>query len=157
MATDRKVNRVVVMIEYAEGGPAEVYDLTAIASDMRGQSDAYSAYITLQVGCDRNYSKDGCVYDTSASWSGYVSGGGFTSRSSHLEDVLNCALPDGPRVEDLLKKVKRYRKKADTLEYEAKAAKIEQVSAVRHLHPIAHVARVPSLEEFSQTTTQPPP
>lgn len=153
MATNRKVNRVIVMLEYAEGEPAEVYDLTALATDMRGQSNAYSSHISLQVGCDRGYSRDGPSVELNASWSGYVSGGGFTSRSSHLEDVLNCALPDGPRVEDLLKKVKRYRKKADQCEYEAKSAKMEQVAAVRHLHPVAHVTKVPSLEEFSKTAS----
>lgn len=153
MSTKRKVNRVVVMIEYAEGGPAEVYDLTSLATDMRAQSDSYGAHIDLQVACDRNWTKDGGVNETVISWSGYVSGGGYTSHSSHLEDVLNCALPDGPRVEDLLKKVKRYRKKADKLEWDAKAAKMEQVAAVRHLHPIAHVTQVPSLEEFSQSST----
>lgn len=152
MASNRKVTRVVVMIEYAEGGPAEVYDLTALATDMRAQSNGYSAHIDLQVECSRNYGRDEPAHGTSIGWSGYSSGGNYTGRSSHIEDVLNCALPDGPRVEDLLKKVKRYRKKADNLESEARSAKLEQVAQVRHLHPIAHVTKVPSLEEFSQTT-----
>ena len=46
-------------------------------------------------------------------------------------------------------KVKKLRKKADDLEYDAKVAKLEQVAAIRTQHPIARVTGAP-LEDVAK-------
>lgn len=142
----RKVTRVLVMLEYEPGDPdnGEVFDLTALAEEVRASSHsgagpgAYSKCIRLYVTSQRTFQKEGPEAEAHVSWCVE-----YGASAGHLTDAINAGMPDGPRVEDINAKVKRLRTKADKLEYEAKVAKLEQVAAIRAQHPIARVTATP--------------
>lgn len=145
---DRKVTRVLVMLEYGPGDPdtGEVFDLTELAEEMRSKSQTlghgYNATINLHVRSQKTFGQDQPPFELTLNWSSYA-GGEFSAKSGHLDDAINAGLPDGERVQRIKKTIKRLRKKADGLEYDASLAKLEQVAAIRHLHPIARVTEAP--------------
>lgn len=141
----RPVKRVLLMIEYGPNeGPGEVFDLTALAVEMLPQA-AYNAHLEVKVQAERtyDYSKSPMEkgHKTVISFNGYA--GEFVHGASHLDDVVNAALPDGERVTAIKKKVTRCLKKAESLRHDAMVAKLEQVAAIRHQHPIARVTSSP--------------
>lgn len=158
--SNKKVTRVLVMLEYEPSDPdnGEVFDLTALVADLATKSQFGSCHLELQVASNRNYSskanegKGGYETELAASWSGYVCSGDFGGRSSHLADVMNQALPDNDRVVNLRRRAKALHKKADSVDYEAKLAKLDQVAAVRHQHPIARITESPLLAAVSEPT-----
>lgn len=137
------------MVEYEPGNPdnGEVYDLTALAAEMAKRGHSYRPHIGVDVHAERHY--DNTEPHTEISFGGW-GGGEYVSHVAHLEDVINMALPDGERVQSLRTKAKRLRKKAEDVDRDAMLAKLEQVAAVRHQHPIARVAINP--EAIPQTT-----
>ena len=136
----RKVKRVLVMLDYGPEDPesGEVFDLTALAEEMRGKADGYSASVSLDVRAEKTYAgPDRPAVALMISWGGYA--GEFIHGATHLDDVVNSALPDGERVTALKKKAKRLRKKAEDVDRDAMVAKLVQVGEIRHQHPIARV------------------
>lgn len=151
-----KVSRVLVMLEYEPGNPnnGEVYDLTALLADIALRPDAcYGPHLSLTVSGTKRYENGGGV-DLETSWGGSL-GGEWVHGAPHLADVINSSMPDGDRVTDIRKKVKRLRKKADELDHDAMIAKLQQVAEVRHLNPIARVSV--ALPEIPVLTPKPPP
>jgi hypothetical protein len=144
---ERKVSRVLVMLDYGSGDPdsGEVFDLTALAQEM--QEGRYSADVNIKVKAEKTYAgPDKPAVKMSVSFGGYA-GGEFVYGATHLDDVVNSALPDGERVATLKKKAKRLRKQAEDVDRDAMVAKLTQVAGVRHQNPIARVTEGPDLLE----------
>lgn len=150
MINGRKVKRVLVMLEYEDGDPnnGEVFDLTQLVTEMHQKSNGYSADIRLNVNSRRDWTVDGYKFYCEIEWQSFSPT--MTGHSGHLADVVNASMPDGPRVENLRRKVNRLRKKADQVAYEANQAKIEQVAEIRAQHPIARVTEIPVLAEIAE-------
>lgn len=143
----RKVQRVLVVLDYGTEDPdsGEVFDLTALAQEMQARA-GYSGSVSLDVRAEKTYAgPDKPAVALMISWGGYA--GEFVSGATHIEDVVNSALPDGERVASLKKKAKRLRKKAQEVDHDAMVAKLIQVADVRSQHPIARVKEGPDLLE----------
>jgi hypothetical protein len=153
--SERKVRRVLVMIDYGEGETAngEVFDLTALVTEMLPQA-TYQARLQIDVRAERetDYSVRPPVSKAKLTVCfGGDAGGRWVHGASHLDDVVNSALPDGDRVEAIKRKEKLLRKKADQLNYDAMHAKLLQVAAIRHQHPIARFSEpLPQLPETAR-------
>lgn len=135
----RKVKRVLVMLDYGPEDPAsgEVFDLTALAAELLPNSIG-STSLEVSVRAEKTYAgPDKPPMELFVSFGGYA--GEFVHGATHLEDVVNSALPDGERVTAIKKKAKRLRKRAQDLDRDAMVAKLTQVAGVRHQHPIARV------------------
>jgi hypothetical protein len=152
---ERKVRRVLVMIDYGEGEIAngEVFDLTALVAEMLLQA-AWGANLEISVGA--KYETDYSVQPfaqtvkTTISFSGRA-GGESVYGASHLDDVVNAAMPDGERVKAIKRRAKRLSDKAEELRSDAMAAKLQQVAAIRHQHPIARFSEpLPQLPTAAQ-------
>lgn len=148
--SNRTVSRVLVMLEYGPGDKdnGEVFDLTELVKQCRTNGEKlYSARIQLSVEANRDYSVG--PDKLTVNWNAWMYPGSGVSgiiSCGHLDDAINAAMPDGMRVQDLRKKAKRIRDKADEIEHAACVAKLEQVAAVRAQYPIARVtAGVPVL------------
>jgi hypothetical protein len=137
----RPVTRVLVMLEY---GPehhdsGEVFDLTALALEVAPKCPYGAFDINLRVESGRTYlPADQPQLKVEAGWSSHITGGDF-AYSAHIEDCINVSMPDGERVKHFRTKAQRYRKKAEKADHDAGLAKLEQVAAIRHLHPVARV------------------
>jgi hypothetical protein len=149
MSSRREVKRVLVMLDYGpeDSDSGEVFDLTALAQEMREKSfHNYSASVSLEVRAEKTYAgPDKPAVALTISYGGYA--GEFIHGATHIEDVVNSALPDGERVAGLKKKAKRLRKKAEEVDHDAMVAKLIQVGEVRSQHPIARVKEGPDLLE----------
>jgi hypothetical protein len=135
----RKVQRVLVMLDYGpeDSDSGEVFDLTALVTEMLPRS-SYSARLTVEVEATKTYAgPDKPAMQLQVSFGGYA--GQYVFGATHLDDVVNTALPDGERVTALKKKAKRLRKKAEDVDRDAMTAKLIQVSEIRHQHPIARI------------------
>lgn len=147
--SSRKVSRVLIMLEYGPDDPAngEVFDLTALCSEM-ALGARYSASLGVRIEAQRTYRPPPDVHhELSISFSGDA--GNWVHGATHLDDVVNAAMPDGERVQAIKAKAARCSKKAEDLTRDAMAAKLEQVAAIRHQHPIARVESAP----IAQLTT----
>lgn len=148
----RAVRRVLIMIDYGEGDTAsgEVFDLTALVTEMLPQA-SYRARLTVNVTAERvtDYSVKPVVPKAKLEIDfGGDAGGKWVHGATHLDDVVNSALPDGDKVELIRKREARLRKKADDLNHDAMRAKLAQVAAIRHQHPIARFSEpLPSIPE----------
>jgi hypothetical protein len=135
------------MIEYGEGDPnnGEVFDLTALAAEMHADGKIYSAELGLRVEVKREYSFELKAQATKStiSFNGQCSPGEWVHRASHLDDVVNAAMPDGDAVQAIKKRAARLSKKVDDLRHDAMRAKLEQVARIRHVNPIARVTSAP--------------
>lgn len=151
--SSRKVSRVLIMLEYGPDDPAngEVFDLTALCSEM-ARGALYSAHIGLRVRADRTYLPAPAPHhDLSISFDGNA--GNWVHGATHLDDVVNAAMPDGERVQAIKAKAARCSKKAEDLARDAMAAKLEQVAAIRHQHPIARVESAPIAQLITSDST----
>ena len=129
------------MLEYGPGDAdnGEVFDLTALVSEMLPKAN-WRAGINLSVQATKSFDPDPVKREQpelEISWGGNA--GNWVHGATHLEDVVNAAMPDGERVAGIKNKAKRLRKKADDLDHDAMRAKLEQVAAIRGQHPIARV------------------
>jgi hypothetical protein len=143
----RDAKRVLVMLDYGpeDSDSGEVFDLTALVTEMQSKG-VYSASISLDVRAERTYAgPDKPAVKLTVSWGGYA--GEYVHGATHVEDVVNSALPDGERVKGLRTKAKRLRKKAEQVDQDATVAKLIQVAGVRSQHPIARVTEAPNLLE----------
>ena len=131
------------MVEYAAGDPdnGDVFDITSLVSEMLPQA-SWRANIKVEV--EAQYETDYSVtppvkrIETKISFGGGA-GGKYVYGASHLDDVVNSALPDGERVDLIRKREARLRKKADELNHDAMVAKLQQVAAIRSQHRIGRV------------------
>lgn len=140
----RPVSRVLVMLEYGPGDPdnGEVFDLTALVGEMVMRA-SYSATIGLDVHATKTFSREPekPQFSLDISWNGNA--GEFVHGATHIEDVVNSALPDGERVKGIKSRARHLRKKAESLDTDAMRAKLEQVASVRAQHPIARITAAP--------------
>jgi hypothetical protein len=146
----RKVHRVLVMLDYGPDDPdsGEVIDVTSLISETVNEQNSYSAIDLKFTASYRSWQEP--KLNVEIGWTSYcMNGTGSSGRSGWLADALNYSLPDNDRVDHLRKRGKAAQKKAEKLFADAKEAKMEQVAAVRHLHPIAKVTRA-SLEDLGK-------
>jgi hypothetical protein len=148
----REVKRVLLMLDYGPDDPSsgEVFDLTALVAEMLPKA-LTCAQLTVNVEASNTYAigEDAAKYSLAVSFGGYA-GSGFVSGATHLDDVVNTALPDGERVSGIKKKAARCRERASQLDRDAMIAKLAQVSDIRHQHPIARVTETAKLLEDGQ-------
>jgi hypothetical protein len=144
--SNRPVKRVLVMLEYGDGESdnGEVFDLTALVREMGVSSKYGRAGISLNVDAEKIYNYDRkatepaeLAYRTSIRWGGDA--GEWVHGATHLDDVINAALPDGERVQRIKRASGRAKKRMESLARDAMVAKLEQVAAIRYQHPIARV------------------
>lgn len=145
MSDDRKVTRVLVMLEYGPDDPesGEVYDLTELAQECR-RKGCYSAEIQLHVKAENYVSRkpDGTLNPdkVTATWGTYMSPGCvFSHHAARLEDVINAGLPDNEAVAAMKKRATRLRKKADSIDWDAGVEKLRWAATIRGQYPIAKV------------------
>lgn len=149
--SSRTVRRVLIMIDYGEGDTAsgEVFDLTALVTEMLPQA-SYHASLSVNVQAEReyDYSVRPAVVKPKLTISFSGDAGKWVHGATHLDDVVNSALPDGDKVELIRKREARLRRKADDLNHDAMRAKLAQVAAIRHQHPIARFSEpLPAIPE----------
>lgn len=144
----RRVSRVLVLVEYAEGEMSDAYDLTELTREIALQPDSKwnDAKIHLQVGADRDYDapRDGGKYQvkTEVRWSGSFDCGS-TGYSGYLADVINSGLQDSDRAKRLRKSQERAQERMRKLQYELQQQRIADAAKIRHQHPIAQVRLAP--------------
>lgn len=150
----RDVRRVLLMLDYGPSDPhsGEVFDLTALVAEMLPKA-LTGATLSVQVEAQKTYAIDPNApqHELLVSFGGYA-GSGFVSGATHLDDVINTAIPDGERVSAIKKKAARCRERATQLDRDAMIAKLAQVGEIRHLNPIARVTETPPLLESSEVS-----
>lgn len=147
--SDRKVRRVLVMLDYGESemDNGEVFDLTALVLEMLPQAP-FSASLKIEVEARKSFGETP-AHELKVSFGGY-SGGEYVHAASHLDDVVNASLPDGERVKAIRERARRLQRKVEDLRRDAMAAKLMQVAEIRHQHPIARFSgALPGLAEAS--------
>ena len=142
MSTEKRpVRRCLVMIDYGEGDTAngEVFDLTALLWEMNAASpNSYGGNLSITIDSNRHYDRTRPdPHEYQVKFSGHISGGEWVHGATHLDDVVNAAMPDGDAVQILKAKAERLQKKVESLQSDAAVAKLRQVAAIRHQHPIA--------------------
>src|SRR4051812_3316598 len=107
MSDKRKVRRVLVLIDYGDGDAAngEVFDLTALALEMLPHAKYSHADIGLEVVADSYYPASKENPNLSIKFNGDA--GQSVYGATHLDDVVNAALPDGERVSEIRQKIMR--------------------------------------------------
>lgn len=137
---DREVKRVLVMIEHAdEPGKSEVYDLTDLMFDVLEQAQSYQPSVSLKVRIKKSYDSKKPEPILEVAWSSYIKD--FSPDCGNLSDAINFGMPDGETSKKLRNQAKRLRKKADDIDYQARVAKLEEISKIRNQHPIAVVSQ----------------
>lgn len=140
---ERKVSRVLVLVEYAEGQTSDVFDLTALATELAtAKAEKFNhASIELNVVCNQdyeNYEAGKRKTKTEASWAVSVDFQG-SGKSGFLDDAINASLPDSFTTANLRAKLKRQRAKIEGLENDIQVQRLRDAASVRHQHPIARV------------------
>lgn len=132
----RRVKRVLLMIDFEDQAEGDVYDMTALCGEMFEKA-TYGARLGFDIKAEYKY--DAKVKRALSHF--HITFGGdageWCSGATHIEDVVNFSLPDGERVQALRKKSARLEKKAEELKRDAMHAKLLQVAEIRHQHPIA--------------------
>jgi hypothetical protein len=153
---DRKVTRVLVLLEYGDGDPdsGEVFDLTALATEISSKTTHDDASIRLDISTRKDYSQPHPwpIY-TVVNWCAsvdYHSSGD----TGHLDDAINSALPDSFRTQDLKKKAERLNNKLTKLQNDIKVQRLMDAAAIRSQHPIARVKETPLIAVQSQPQEQ---
>lgn len=147
----RKVSKVLVMLEYAEGEMSDVYDLTALVREIAELPSAKLQYarLNLEVGTETKYdaprdSGGRWPVMTTVQWSGSFECKS-TGCSGHLEDVINSGLQDSERAQRLRAAHERAEKRLRKLEWDLKQQRIDDAAKIRSQHPIARVRLAPEL------------
>lgn len=140
---DRKVSRVLVLVEYAEGSASDVFDLTALVNELAtSKSEKFThAAIELKVTCSQdyeNYEPGKIKTKTEASWNAAVDFH-YSGESGFLDDAINAGLPDSFTTQNLRAKLKRQRAKIEGLENDIQVQRLRDAATVRHQYPIARV------------------
>lgn len=148
--SSKPVTRCLVMLENADG-ESQVYDLTEVTlAAFEASQPNYSGWVELRIQAQKTYDGKNTI-SLASSWQSY-----FNEMSSHtaeLTDAINFGMKDNLTVENLRKRAKKLRQKAEEVEREARLAKLDHVASIRGQHPIAVItATHPALAEVS---TQP--
>jgi len=154
--TSMKVHRVLVMVEYEAGKPADVFDLTALALEIAPKGEHRHASIELDVTTGKDYSapSDGCgnwPLNTKVSWR-VMANFNSSPEAGMLDDAINSALPDSFATQDMKKKSKKIRAKLEKIEEDILMQRLMDAAAIRHKHPIARVTEAPALAEVAGQT-----
>ena len=149
----RKVKRVLLMIEDVDRpGDGDVFDFTELVQELFQHAN-YEAELGFSIRCGYKYDGGLCMPgDISVTFNGRVQE--YVCGATHLEDILNYALPDDEATtalkdeeERLQRRIKALQKRSDEIKREAQYAKLAQCAKIRSQHPIAKfsVADVPKL------------
>lgn len=155
---NRKVTRVLVLLEYGDADPdsGEVFDLTALTTEIAAKTEHKQASIRLDISIHKDYGHGSPwpLYNT-VEWcamADYHS----SAHSGHLDDAINSALPDSFKTQDLRKKERSASRRLDKLREDIKMQRLMDAAAIRHQHPIARVKETPLLAVQSQIQEPPP-
>lgn len=153
MSNERKVKRVLVMIEYGEGDPdnGEVFDLTALALEIASNPDSRHnhARIELAVSASRDYASDAPkALKTHIKWQAMVDFS-RSGESGYLDDAINASLPDSCRTLDLRKKLNSHEKKAEKLKVDIMEQRLRDAALVRNQYPVLRVTENPLIKAAS--------
>lgn len=147
---ERKVKRVLVMVEHEEGAMSDVFDLTALVLEIASKPESRfnQASICLEVQAGTDYDSERVngrwALKTTVQWSGMFDCTS-TGDSAFLEDVINAGIQDTERVKRLRQAHDRARKRLEKLQDEIKQQKLDDAAQIRSQHPIARVRLAPEL------------
>lgn len=155
MNNSRPVSRVLVMLEYKPGEPSDVFDLTALATEIAGSPNSEHRHCRIQFSTTAgvNYSMEADPVTgkrpvtTEASWN-VMADFNSSGDTGWLDDAINASMPDSIATQELRKKLKRVTQKAEHLATLIKTQRLADAAAVRHQRPIARVnIQPPALQE----------
>ncbi len=144
----RKVSRVLVMLEYGEGHPCngEVFDLTALATELAAKDEKHQhSRVELTVRGGTDYSADRLTdgsrpLSVEAGWDGMVA---FQSsgQTAWLDDAVNAAMG---RMEQgdaavILKSIRKQEKKLEMLKEQLKDHRLAEAAGVRAKYPVCRI------------------
>jgi hypothetical protein len=147
---ERRVKRVLVMLDYGEGDPqsGEVFDLTELVREtaLRCEKGLHVSSITLDVDANSDYDaergENGWPLKTTVEWRAMINYE-RSGTSGHLDDAINAAMPDSMATQDIRKKLERVSKRAEKLREDIQVQRLRDAAAIRHQHPIARVSETP--------------
>lgn len=149
---ERKVSRVLVMLEYGEGNPCngEVFDLTALACELATKGEHKHARIEMEVVASNDYDAprvEPRAYGewplkAEISWRASVS---FCSSNSTawLDDAVNAALPNTADSKVVLKAIRRTEKKLEALRHQLKDQRLMEAAEIRAKNPVCRITQSP--------------
>lgn len=154
--TERKVKRVLVMLQYDNADDNEVFDLTALAEDLTKRGTHQHAAVQLDVTASQDYSSDVRPWPIKcrASWS-VMADFNSSGKAAYLDDAVNASLPDSLATGGLRKKLARVKNKIEQLEKDIQVQRLFDAAQVRYQHPIARVRETPALTHVAETTQTP--
>lgn len=145
---DRKVKRVLVMVDYGEGDAdsGEVFDLTELAREAAAKCEHNHASISLEVDATRDYSKDRgektWPLKTTIEWWASINYNS-SARTGHLDDAINASMPDSFATQEIRKKLKRVSDRGEKLRNDIQVQRLMDAAQIRYKHPIARVSENP--------------
>ncbi len=134
------------MVEYKADEPSDVFDLTALASEIASHpnSDNQHCRIELSLIARTDYAaaadptSNKRPLKTEASWN-VMADFKCSGSTGWLDDAINASMPDSIATQELRKKLKRITTKADQITAQIQSQRLTDAAAVRHQHPIARV------------------
>lgn len=142
---ERKVKRVVVMLDYGDDDPdsGEIFDLTALASEL-GEKDTkhHHAVIRLHVTntCDYTSERvDGRWAQKNVLCWNVMAAFESSGETGWLDDAVNASMPDSERTAELIKRVSRAERNLEKLRAAITEQRLDDAAAVRHSRPLLRV------------------
>lgn len=147
--TERKVVRVLVMLQYEDAADGEVFDLTALAREVAEKGEHRHALIEMKVVASKDYSMTREVnapvpLKTDVRWN-VMADFRSSGDAGFLDDAINSSLPDSFATQEIRKKLNKLAAKVESLRRDVMAQRLMDAAAVRHQYPIARVRETPAL------------
>lgn len=148
---ERKVKRVLVMLDYGEEDPdsGEVFDITELVREAatKGNGGFSNADISLYVEANSDYNaprdqRGQWPLKTTVKWAASINYNS-SGRSGHLDDAINASMPDSFATQEIRKKLKRVQNRAEKLNHDIQVQRLMDASKIRYQHPIARVRESP--------------
>lgn len=154
--TERKVARILVMLQYDDAADGEVFDLTALAREVAEKGEHRHAMIEMKVVASKDYSATRELnapppLKTDVRWN-VMADFHSSGDAGFLDDAINSSLPDSFATQELRKKLNRLADKVESLRKDVQAQRLMDAAAVRHAHPIARVRETPALAAVAEST-----
>ena len=147
--TERKVVRVLVMLQYEDAADGEVFDLTALAREVAEKGEHRHALIEMKVVASKDYSMTREVnapvpLKTDVRWN-VMADFHSSGDAGFLDDAINSSLPDSFATQEIRKKLNKLAAKVESLRRDVMAQRLMDAAAVRHQYPNARVRETPAL------------
>ena len=147
--TERKVARILVMLQYDDAADGEVFDLTALAREVAEKGEHRHALIEMKVVASKDYSATRELnapppLKTDVRWN-VMADFHSSGDAGFLDDAINSSLPDSFATQEIRKKLNKLAAKVESLRRDVMAQRLMDAAAVRHQYPIARVRETPAL------------